>query len=207
MAYKRISPQPVVEGGTGAQTLTSHGVLLGNTTSAVTATTAGATGTVLIGTTSSAPSFSATPTVTSISFGGSALGTFTDWTSWTPTLDGSVSGTTTYVLQDGIYSRIGNIVIAQFRISISAATGTVNAIIGGLPFTVNNADGNYDPQGAMRISSTGMVWPTGTTMLNVQGTPGTTTALIIATGNGIGSSAVQMANTSAVLFGTLIYRT
>lgn len=35
MAYKRISPQPVVEGGTGASTLT--GVLVGNGTSAVTA--------------------------------------------------------------------------------------------------------------------------------------------------------------------------
>ena len=29
MAYKRISPQPVVEGGFGASTLTAHGVLLG----------------------------------------------------------------------------------------------------------------------------------------------------------------------------------
>lgn len=37
MAYKRISPQPVAEGGTGAQTLT--GVLIGNGTSAVTANT------------------------------------------------------------------------------------------------------------------------------------------------------------------------
>lgn len=34
MAYKRISPQPVVEGGTGAQTLT--GVCIGNGTSAIT---------------------------------------------------------------------------------------------------------------------------------------------------------------------------
>lgn len=37
MSYKRISPQPVVEGGTGAQTLT--GVLTGNGTSAITANT------------------------------------------------------------------------------------------------------------------------------------------------------------------------
>ena len=34
MAYKRISPQPVVEGGTGAQTLT--GICIGNGTSAIT---------------------------------------------------------------------------------------------------------------------------------------------------------------------------
>lgn len=37
MSYKRISPSPVIEGGTGAQTLT--GVLTGNGTSAVTANT------------------------------------------------------------------------------------------------------------------------------------------------------------------------
>ncbi len=35
MAYKRISPQPVVEGGTGAQTLTNHAVLIGQATSAI----------------------------------------------------------------------------------------------------------------------------------------------------------------------------
>ena len=32
MAYKRISPQPVVEGGTGIQTTTAYGVLCGGTT-------------------------------------------------------------------------------------------------------------------------------------------------------------------------------
>src|SRR5574338_316360 len=36
MAYKRISPTPVVEGGTGAQTLTDHGVLIGSGTAAIT---------------------------------------------------------------------------------------------------------------------------------------------------------------------------
>lgn len=47
MAYKRISPQPVVEGGTGAITLT--GVLTGNGTSAITANTVTQYGTVVAG--------------------------------------------------------------------------------------------------------------------------------------------------------------
>jgi hypothetical protein len=76
MAYKRVSPVPVVEGGTGAQTLTSHGVLLGNTTSAVTATTAGTTGQVLTGVTGSAPTFQA-PAASSISITGDSGGTLT----------------------------------------------------------------------------------------------------------------------------------
>lgn len=56
----------VAKGGSGAVTLTANGVLYGNGTSAIGATAAGATGTVLVGSTGAAPSFSATPTLTSI---------------------------------------------------------------------------------------------------------------------------------------------
>lgn len=47
----------VANGGTGAATFTSHGVLYGNTTSALGVTAAGTTGQVLVGTTGSAPSW------------------------------------------------------------------------------------------------------------------------------------------------------
>lgn len=76
MAYKRISPQPVIEGGTGASTLTSHGVLLGNTTSAITATSAGTTGQVLTGVTGSAPTFQS-PAASSITITGDSGGGLT----------------------------------------------------------------------------------------------------------------------------------
>lgn len=66
MAYKRISPMPVIEGGTGDLTLTNHGVLVGAGTSPIAQLSVGATGTVLIGNTGANPSFSTTPTVTSI---------------------------------------------------------------------------------------------------------------------------------------------
>lgn len=56
----------VSEGGTGASTLTDNGVLYGNGTAAVAATAEGATGTVLAGTTGNPPSFTATPSVTSV---------------------------------------------------------------------------------------------------------------------------------------------
>ena len=61
MAYKRISPIPIVEGGTGAQTLTTHGVLLGEGTSAITALAAAATGAALMGNTAADPSFTGSP--------------------------------------------------------------------------------------------------------------------------------------------------
>jgi hypothetical protein len=55
------SPIAVGSGGTGASTLTSNGVLLGNATSAVTATAAGTSGQILVGNTSNAPGW-VTPT-------------------------------------------------------------------------------------------------------------------------------------------------
>lgn len=84
MAYKRISPQPVVEGGTGAQTLTgllignataavtgnlitNHNVLVGGASNAVTSVAPSTTGNPLVsGGASSDPLFSATPIVNAI---------------------------------------------------------------------------------------------------------------------------------------------
>ena len=61
----------VGNGGTGATTLTANGVLLGNGTSAVSATAVGATGEVLVGNTGAAPTWAAlsSSAVTSFSAG------------------------------------------------------------------------------------------------------------------------------------------
>ncbi len=56
----------VAQGGTSLATLTAHALYAGNGTSAPTALAVGATGTVLIGNTGADPSFSATPTLTSV---------------------------------------------------------------------------------------------------------------------------------------------
>lgn len=55
MAYKQPSPIIVAEGGTGATTLTSNGILLGNGTSAISASSALTNGQLLIGSTGVAP--------------------------------------------------------------------------------------------------------------------------------------------------------
>lgn len=54
-----ITDLAVADGGTGASTLTANGVLLGNGTSAISATAVGATNTVLHGNTGAAPTYSA----------------------------------------------------------------------------------------------------------------------------------------------------
>jgi hypothetical protein len=67
-------PLSVSNGGTGASTLTSHGVLVGAGTSAVTQISVGSMGTVLIGNSGADPSFSATPSgLTSIGVGNLSL--------------------------------------------------------------------------------------------------------------------------------------
>lgn len=59
MAYKRISPIPVTEGGTGAKTFTQYGVLTGNGSSAINVTSAGTAGYVLTANSGSAPTWQA----------------------------------------------------------------------------------------------------------------------------------------------------
>ncbi len=56
-----VATVDVVNGGTGAATFAQYGVLYGNTTSAIQATAAGATGQCLIGTTGAAPSWGTCP--------------------------------------------------------------------------------------------------------------------------------------------------
>lgn len=55
MGYLRISPMPVDEGGTGATTLTDHGVLLGSGTAAITPLAAMTNGQLVIGSTGADP--------------------------------------------------------------------------------------------------------------------------------------------------------
>jgi len=56
----------VSEGGTGLATFTNHGVMVGSAANDLSVTAAGATGEVMIGNTTADPTWSATPTVTSI---------------------------------------------------------------------------------------------------------------------------------------------
>jgi len=67
MAYKRISPQPVVEGGTGASTLTAHSLLLGEGTSAISPLGAATNGQIPIGSTGADPVLAAISAGTGIS--------------------------------------------------------------------------------------------------------------------------------------------
>ena len=64
---------------------------------------------------------------------------------WTPDVRGSTAaGTGTYTLQRGTYTKTGRSVTVVFRLTwtnLTSATG--NLMLGGLPFTINNAVVNF----------------------------------------------------------------
>jgi hypothetical protein len=134
-----VASLAVAQGGTGAATLTDHGVLLGSGTGAVTPTAVGATGEVLIGNTGADASWSATPRVTSITFDGTNyMGNYVTYAAWTPeiTIGGSSTGIT-YSNQAGHYTRIGNMVFYYGVLTVTDTNSlTGDIVITGLVVTV-----------------------------------------------------------------------
>jgi hypothetical protein len=61
--------------------------------------------------------------------------------SWTPVLQGvTTAGTTTYNLRNGKYTKIGNLVVCDIYLGVTAATGTGTLQIVGLPFSRANSN-------------------------------------------------------------------
>ena len=190
-----------------ANAITQHGILIAGASNAVSSLGVAATGTVLTGVTGADAAFSATPTVTSITLGaGSALSTYTDWQSWTPTLvGGTVAGTTSYTTQFGQYLQLGNTVIVMWNINATpGGTATGNLTIGNLPLTVSGTT-SYIPYGIVTINAAGVAWPALTTSLAARGAPGGTTIAIEACGSATASGFIAVANAVTVTKGTLIY--
>lgn len=126
---------------------------------------------------------------------------------WTPTLVGqSTAGTTTYTVQNGYYTRIGNIVFIMGVVVTSAATGTGNILLGGLPFTIKNQTNGVPVGAILSASAAGLTWPASSTSLCVQGLVNTTTANIFSSGSGGTGAAVQIANTSMNFQFNLMYQ-
>jgi len=128
----------VAGGGTGNATQAAYSLVAGGTTTtgAFQAVGPASTGQVLAsGGASALPAFTATPSVTSITLGGTtALNQYREGT-FTPTIFGtSVPGTTTYSAQSGSYTRIGRLVFFTLNVVWTNATGTGVIQIGGLPF-------------------------------------------------------------------------
>lgn len=211
MAQNVISTNNIVvaNGGTGNTSTTAYSLICGGTTTtgAYQAVADVAAGQVLVsGGTGALPAFSATPTLTSITFGaGTALGTYAEGT-WTPTADGSTPGSTTYTAQNGYYVRIGNLVWVCARIVITAMTGTGTLQLGGLPFTVKNVATEV-PEGTICIDfGTTYTWASNTTTCTVEAQPNTTYCLINTFGNAVANSNLAPASLSGKFRYTIVYQ-
>lgn len=128
-----------------------------------------------------------------------ATGTFT------PTLTGATTaGTTTYVAQGGAYTKLGNQVFCTVNITISAATGTGDVVIGNLPFPAN-VTGLTNPEAAIVSAASPWAWPASTSQLVGFVVPSTSTAKIKGNGSGVVGGNLQMANGAATFDLELIY--
>ena len=71
---------------------------------------------------------------------------------WTPVAVGSTSaGTATYTTQLGRYTKIGNRVFFNLRVSWTGHTGTGDLLVSGLPFTSNSTTANHNPASIIGI--------------------------------------------------------
>jgi hypothetical protein len=134
-----VTGSPVSLGGAASIAVsgtTNHAVQVGNASGSLTSLSVGATGTVLAGNTGADPSFTATPTVTSITFGaGSALSTYVAAGTFTPVLKfgGGTTGIT-YNTQQASYYQIGGVLYFTISIGLtSKGSSTGVATITGLP--------------------------------------------------------------------------
>jgi hypothetical protein len=120
---------------------------------------------------------------------------------FTPTMFGSISaGTTTYVLQVGKYTKIGNVVFVNVIISWSAATGTGTMEMGGLPFTVANGSPTI---GA--VFTDGLNWP-GNTGPSVLANDGSTNVRLYVSGDNTAVEIQTVVNeTAGVRFSVYYY--
>ena len=126
---------------------------------------------------------------------------------FTPTIfGGSTAGTTTYSSQNGYYTRIGNTVFVQGDVTITAATGTGNLMIGGLPFTIRNQSNGYVCGAIFWEGSVSWTFPTGATSLVLLGNFSTANCFVWAGGTAVAGGFVQMANASLQVAFSMTYQ-
>jgi hypothetical protein len=124
---------------------------------------------------------------------------------WTPTLEGGTSaGTTTYNGRSGDYTKIGNTVRVGFYISFTAATGTGEMRLGGLPFTANADNGNNAKLGGVMTS--GLNWDVDGSLI-LMGTIGQTYMRVGLSRDDTPIHLQNVTNETATIWGSLIYIT
>jgi hypothetical protein len=198
-------PLLVPYGGTGASTLT--GLLVGNGTSAITGLGDATNGQIPIGSTGVDPVLAViTSTGSTISVTNAPGSISLDINSisglWTPTLvGGTTSGSTTYLSQTGNYLKLGVFIYIDCILQTSSCTGTGDVRIEGFPFTFASYSSGATQWGG------NWTWPTDTTSISIEGTAGSTYAIVKCSGNNVSSAAnMQMQNQTLSVAFSMVYQ-
>ncbi len=145
---------------------------------------------------------------TSINFGGTALQNYLQST-WTPTLTFATPGdlSVAYTTQTGIYTRIGDVVIAAFTLVCTPTytTASGQAMIAGLPISAAQTNDT----GSLGSQSVGISYPVGCTKMVFVTTASASTLSFVAMGTATASASVTTLNmatgVSVALAGTIMY--
>lgn len=139
----------VAGGGTGTTTLTNHGVLIGQATSAITATAAGSAGQVL-----QSGGAAADPTYSTATFPSTATGTGTilraDGTNWVATTATYPATTTSQqILYSTAANVIGQLTTANSALAATNSSGTLAMRLFSVVIQTFTSNGTYTPTSGM----------------------------------------------------------
>lgn len=206
---------PVANGGTGDSSLTAHGVLIGEGTSAVNVTSAGTSGQALVsGGASADPAFGITgvvgggtgvATLTGLALGSGTSAftgvTYTAVTAFTPAIliNGSATGIT-YGSRAAFYQQIGSLVFVAGTIVLTSKGASTGAVtLSGLPVASGTNGANYTLNVQFGVVTFSANYTGGFVQVGASGTAGT----FLETGSGQTAQTLTdaaIANTSAFYF-------
>ena len=161
--------------------------------------------------TTSNPTFAAL-TLTSVTFGGSVLSTYSTLQTWTPTFTFATPGdlSVVYSAQGKFYSRIGNIITINIYLGFTPTYTTSSglATISGLP-VANNATSLNVIIGSL-ASNTGITLPVGATQIFTLLQAGASTLGLYGQGTALGvtplSTTTFPSGVAQLLFGQITYQ-
>ena len=124
---------------------------------------------------------------------------------FTPTVIGlNTAGTTTYITQIGLYTKIGRAVTVSFKVGYSAATGIGTLAVRGFPFAGAGTSAEYI--GSIMADNLDMP-NSGSYTAYLNGGAGSSGVEIYSTTDNSGVTAVSISNESATIWGTITYFT
>jgi hypothetical protein len=123
---------------------------------------------------------------------------------FTPTVTGgTTAGTTTYTTQRGFYTKIGRSVNISFNVVYTAATGTGDLNIGGLPFTASALGNNAEYTGTVMTGNLNLP-NTGWATIYIYGNTGTSAQMYSSTDDAV-LTVVSISNESASIWASITY--